>query len=158
MDGNLRPIATVDFKQMIAEIIHIRYQHFFAVFEAMIAEIEQKFDSPGVEIILTQAETIQSETKQIFYKEKLILFPFLEKSYTEDDQVELPLSVSQIKNQTAAAYTKINQLIKDSKNLDEKKYAVMEKHLNELCGVWKAISNKKDELYEWFLLKKNTGR
>ncbi|MGB3453051.1 MAG: hypothetical protein WBA59_04410 [Moheibacter sp.] len=150
-----------DFKKKTAEILNGDYQKFFDDCETLISEIELKVENPILERMLTRSETIQSEIKQIFYKEKLILFPFLEKSFAEDGLIEFPISVSQIKEQTAQLGKKIRQFESDFRKIEtgltDEQIDQIYKKLDELCSLWDHIVKQKEELFGSFLLRKTKG-
>lgn len=147
-----------DFKKKTAEILDSDYQKFFDDCESLVSEIELKVESPIVERILTRVDTIQSEIKQIFYKEKLILFPFLEKSFAEEGLIEFPISVSQIKEQTAQLGKKIRQFESDFKKIEtgltDEQIDQIYTQIDQLCNLWYHIVQQKDKLFGSFILRK----
>ncbi|MFA7616592.1 MAG: hypothetical protein WBF83_03590 [Moheibacter sp.] len=151
-----------DFKKKKAEILDSDYQKFFDDCESLISEIELKVESPIVERILTRVETIQSEIKQIFYKEKLILFPFLEKSFEVEGLIEFPISVFQIKEQTAQLGKKIRQFESDFKKIETgltaKQIDQIYNQIDQLCNLWNHIDLQKEQLFGSFILKKTKER
>lgn len=149
-ENKLNPI---DFETKINNT-EIAYQVFFDECDQLIADIEQSIESPEVERILTQADVIKSEIQQIFYKEKLILFPFFLKTYSEELLIPKPHSISQIVEKNKLIAEKVRHFKSDLIKTESVNSSSLHNHVVKVCDSWDLLCEQKDEIYNSFLFKK----
>lgn len=147
-----------EFKELTKTVVDNNYTVFFDSLSSLTAAIEEKVFSSSVEQNLKKLEDIQAEAQQVFYKEKLILFPFLTKSFEEEDIIEKPQSLDQIGEQFSSVERKIKAFKTNFKsgiaNLNEDDSRLIQKKISEFCSEWKELRTQRNKLYNVFLLKK----
>lgn len=151
-------LSFTEFKQNIDRIINSDYPELFDSYDKLISEIEQKIESPVVERIISEVEDIHSEIKQTFYKEKLILFPFLEKSYYNTDSIKVYSSFNQLSEQTNDSFKKIKHFksyfSKLNSVIPEENYKLIENLITNWYEDFNKLIKQKNRLSDSLNLKK----
>lgn len=154
MEGNQFSVSETEFNGRIADITDKYYQNFFDECDRLVSEIELKTESPAAERILSRLDMLISEFRQLFYKEKLILFPFLEKSYSADGLIELPFSVSQLAAVSDQLGEKITRFAEEFIRSESVSADSITDLMDRICMSWRRISQQKNSLYSTFNQKK----
>lgn len=101
-----------EIRQFMKDLIEDSYSDFFSEFQSLLAEIEQSVESPFAEELLNNLNLIDSNINRIYYKEKLILFPFLEKI---KDEIKLQEKITSL----ALLVTNSRKTLEQLKNTEE---------------------------------------
>lgn len=158
MNEYKKSVSSIEFLKLTDAVVNDYYSLFFDSLNSLISEIEERVINTSVEEILKKLEDIQAEVQQIYYKEKLILFPFLIKNYSENGLIEKPQSIVQITAEISKVAKKIKTFesgfCKIESITNSQNFNLLQSKLNDLSRNWDYLFDRKNELFNTFGLKK----
>lgn len=134
-------------KDLMDDIIESAYPDFFATCDRMSSEIALSIDSMETEMLLNAIESIKGEVERIFYREKLVVYPFIQTSILNKQEINLS-TLQKVDSEMNKVSKNIQNLIEKirtfemaDKEKDSKSILIMLS--NMVNNSWQVLSSKR---------------
>lgn len=139
---------------LMKDIIESAYPNLFMRCEAMNTEILISVDSPDAEVYMNSLESIKKDIEILFYREKIILFPFIQSEIDSGKLVEGSLSIKRLDDAILPITQKLKNFLKDLRVhkfefLGPLSKDIVQQQAKMLQGSWELLLLKKERLYSY---------
>lgn len=150
-------------KKKMNAILELYYPSVFDASQAIIAAAEDLEQTPGVKKVKSAIDAVYNAIERLFYKEKIVFFPYLEKHFATEDKSKIVPAI----NNAIDESMRIAKMVESfrtwalGEDADDRIAALDVKILEAFAGfesAWWALCVRKDKLFASFVaLKQNNN-
>lgn len=141
-----------EFRMLIDNILDKLYPEFYNYCDKIRRRIELSSESFAAESLLNRINEVQEEAERISYKERLILFPFLEKEWNKEEAAPDIPGIDKIVEETREIKNKLKKMGSKLKEIQTGEDSVeMSELLTGINQAWEGLSLQKKMLWDVFI-------